>query len=65
MGLGPWPRWWIDAPYPRFPGSPPPWIDAPWWEVFGAEFRARELSQQVWIDELAAKWGLVRHPWDG
>lgn len=58
--MRPWPRWWIDAPYPRFTDGPPPYINAPWWEVIGAELRARELSQRAWVNELAAKWGLVR-----
>jgi hypothetical protein len=38
----------------------PAWIDAPWWEVYGAELRAHELTQRQWINALAKAWGLVR-----
>lgn len=43
-------------------GRPPAWIDASWWEVYGAELRAAELSRQDWINRLALAWCLVRVP---
>jgi hypothetical protein len=43
---------------PPFP--PPGWVDAPWWEVYGAELRAAYLTRQDWIETLARAWGLVR-----
>lgn len=41
---------------------PPAWVDAPWWEVYGAQLRAAELTQRAWINALARAWCLVRVP---
>ena len=44
-------------------GYPPPgWIDAPWWQVYGAPLRAEQLSGEAWIDQLALAWCLIRRP---
>jgi hypothetical protein len=40
----------------------PGWVDAPWWEVMGAQLRAESMTGQVWIDKLAAAWCIVRSP---
>jgi hypothetical protein len=43
-------------------GSPPPWIDAPWWEVYGAQLRAEQMTREAWIEKLAKAWCLIRIP---
>ena len=40
----------------------PEWIDASWWEVIGAPYRAERMSRAYWVEELARKWQLVRRP---
>lgn len=39
---------------------PAGFIDAAWWEVYGAELRASHLTQQEWIDRVALAYRLVR-----
>lgn len=38
------------------------YIDAAWWEVFGAELRAEHLTQQAWVDALALAYRIIRTP---
>lgn len=41
---------------------PAGFIDAAWWEVYGAPLRAERLSQEAWIDALAMAYRIVRRP---
>lgn len=41
---------------------PAGYIDAAWWEVYGAELRAEQLTLEAWVDALAMAYLLVRMP---
>lgn len=45
------------------PDTPPAgFIDAAWWEVYGARLRAEQLAREAWIDALALAYRIVRMP---
>lgn len=41
---------------------PAGYIDAAWWEVYGARLRAEPMTRAAWVDALALAWQLVRIP---
>lgn len=43
-------------------GYPPEYIDVSWIRRFTAELLAEELTQRAWVNDLAAKYGIVRRP---
>lgn len=42
------------------PRTQPPWVDAPWWHVYGAQLLSEALDRRVWVERLAQAWCLVR-----
>lgn len=38
------------------------WVNAPWWEVYGAQLRAEDADRAAWVDAIARAWCLVRTP---